>query len=120
MAAGLELLADRGRAPVLPDEGAVGEMAALAVEGDGRLALVGDADGDHVVARVAGLGGDVAQRRHRQVGDLGGVVLDLAGVGEVLAQLPVGGVHHPGLVVEGDRAHPCGAGIEGENKVHGG
>ena len=35
-------------------------------------------------------GGDLAQRRDGEVGDLGGVVLDLARVGEVLGELAIG------------------------------
>ena len=46
-AGGLQLVADRSRAAVLPDDG-VGDWMAVAVPDDGRLTLVGDTDGGDV------------------------------------------------------------------------
>ena len=44
VALALELIAARGRAAVLPDDGVVERLAAALVPGDDGLALVGDAD----------------------------------------------------------------------------
>src|SRR5262245_26166317 len=45
---GLEALADRRRAPALPDDGAVDGQAGPAVPEERRLALVGDPDRGHL------------------------------------------------------------------------
>ena len=47
-AVGAELVADAGRAAILPDDRAVDRLAGRAVPDDDRLALVGDADGGDV------------------------------------------------------------------------
>ena len=49
--------------------------------------------------------------------DLGGVVLDPARAGEVLGQLPVGDVGHPGLLVDGEGAHAGRARIDGDDDL---
>ena len=59
VAVGDELRAERRGAPVLPHDGAVQRPAGAAVEGDERLALVGDADGGD------GLGGRLAASARR-------------------------------------------------------
>ena len=118
LAARVEFVAVAGRASVLPDDGAVGELSRRAVEGDRCLSLIGDAERDDVVAVRARSRGDVAQGRDTESGDLSGVVFDLAGTGEVLGQFEVGGVPDLRLGVEGDGAHPRGTGIEGENQFH--
>ena len=95
-----------------------GSRPVVAVEGDRCLSLVGDAERDDVVALRARARGDVAQRGDSEIGDLAGVVFDLAGAGEVLGEFAVGGVPDLDAGVEGDAAHPRGAGVEGENQFH--
>ena len=107
-----------GRATVLPDDGAMGEATGFAVEADRCFTLVRDADRDHLVTVLLGARGDLAQGRHGQVGDLGGVVLDPAGLGEVLGQLAVGAVEGLGRAVKGDGAHPGSARVQGEDELH--
>ena len=60
-AVGLELLADRRRDAALPDDGVGDGLAGGPVPEDGRLALVGDADGGDLVRRDAGLGDRLAR-----------------------------------------------------------
>jgi hypothetical protein len=93
-------------------------MSSLTVERDRCLTLVRDTDRDDVMAGVASARGNVAKGRDGEVSDLRGVVLDLTGVREVLGELAVGGVDDIGLVVEGHRADPGGAGVEGEDELH--
>ncbi len=96
----------------------MGEVAGFAVEGDRCLTLVRDADRDHLVAVVVGVRGDLAQGGDRQIGDLGGVVLDPARLGEELGEFAVGARDGLGRSVKGDRAHPGGAGVQGEDELH--
>ncbi len=110
-----ELGAEGRGAPVLPHDGAVQRTSGRAVEGHQRLALVGDADGRDGVAPFGQAGADLGQGVADRGPDLGGVVLDPAGPGEVLGQLPVGDVGHPALPVDGEGAHPCRARIDGDD-----
>ena len=110
-----ELGAERGRAAVLPDDGPVQRPARRTVEGDERLALVGDADGRHGVARRSQACADLGQRGPHGIPDLGRVVLDPPGTGEVLGQLPVGDVGHPVPPVDGQGAHARRARIDGDD-----
>jgi len=59
----VEFVAVGAGAPVLPDDGAVGESSRRTVEGDRCLALIGDAERDDVMSVRACSRGDVAQRR---------------------------------------------------------
>ena len=84
----LERVADVGRAPALPDDGEVDGLARRAVPDDRRLALVGDADGGDVLA--ARPRRPARAPRHARLDarpDLRGVVLDPAGLREVLREL---------------------------------
>ncbi len=119
--AGVREPAAEGRgAAVLPDDGPVQGAAGGAVEGDQRLALVGDADGGHGVAGGGQAGPDLGQGGPHGVPDLGRTVLDPAGPGEVLGELPVGDVAHLGLLVDHQGAHAGRARIDGDDLVHGG
>ena len=50
--------------------------------------------------------------------DLLGVVLDPAGPGEVLRELPVGHGDRAALLVDGQGPHPGRAGIDGDDRGH--
>ena len=65
--------------------------------------------------RAPGLG----QGGAHGVPDLGGVVLDPAGPGEVLGQLAVGDVADPGVLVDGEGADAGRARIDGDHLGHG-
>ena len=110
-----ELGAQRRRSPVLPDDGVVQRPARRAVERHQRLALVGDADGGHGVAGLGQAAADLGQGGPHRFPDLGRIVLDPARAGEVLRQLPVGDVGHPGLPVDGQGAHAGRARIDGDD-----
>src|SRR5215218_8339954 len=101
-----ELVAARGRAPILPDQGAMDRLAALRVPGHNRLALVGDAD----PGQVRSLYGAVGERRDRDLPrhlpDLSRVMLDPARLREVLFELAVRAAARPTLVVEDDAGGP--------------
>ena len=120
VAVALERGADVGRAPVLPDDGPVQRPPAGAVEGDQRLALIGDADGRHGAPRLGEAAPDLGQRGAHGLPDLGGVVLDPPRAGEVLGDLPVGHVGHPGPLVDDQCPHPGRPGIDGHHMAHGG
>ena len=84
-----QLVAAAGGAAVLPDQGAVDRLAAVGVPGDDDLALVG-----HPVVELGSLdpgGGDrLAGDPPRHLPDFIGVVLNPAGLREVLLELRVG------------------------------
>ena len=109
-----EFRASVGRAAVLPDQGAVQGRSGGSVPGDDGLALVGDPDGSGHPAGVGQASGHFAERVAHGPPDLVGIVLYPAGLGEVLGELPVGDVHHPGLVVDDQRAHPGRSGVDGD------
>ena len=110
-----ELGAQPGRAPVLPHDGPVQRLSGRPVEGDQRLALVGDAEGGNRVAPLGQAGAELGQGGAHGLPDFRGVVLDPAGAGEVLGQLPVGDVAHPLLLVDGEGPDPGRAGIDGDD-----
>ena len=58
--------------------------------------------------------GHLGQGVAHQAPDLVGVVLDPARAREVLGQLPVGDVHHPGLLVDDQGPDAGGAGVDGD------
>ena len=89
-----------------------------AVEGDQRLALVGDADGRHGLAGVGEAASDLGQGGAHRVPDLDRIVLDPPRAGEVLRQLPVGHVDHPGLLVDDEGPHARRSGIDGHHLAH--
>src|SRR5690606_16909891 len=82
-----ELTAQGVGAGVLPDDGVVDRLAGGLVPQQGRLALVGDADGLHLVLGDAGLGEGAGDHRLHVRPDLHRVVLDPAGPGEDLLVL---------------------------------
>ncbi len=110
-----ELGAEGRRAPVLPHDGAVQRPSGRAVERHERLALVGDADGGDRVSPCGQAGAELGQGVPNRGPDLGGIVLDPAGLGEVLGQLAVGDVGHPGPAVDGEGAHPSRPRIDGDD-----
>jgi hypothetical protein len=120
---GFELRAERRRAPVLPHDGAVQRPAGAAVEGNERLALVGDADGGD---RLGGglcrgqAAGDLREGGADGGPDLVGVVLHPARFGEVLGQLAVGDIDDAGVLVDDQGADAGRARIDGDQLGHGG
>ena len=115
-----ELGAKRRGAAVLPDDGVVQRPAARAVEGDQRLALIGDADGRHGLAGLGEACPHLGQGGPHGLPDLGRVVLDPARPGEVLGQLPVGDVGDPGPLVDDQGPYAGRARIDGDDLGHGG
>ena len=79
------------------------------------LVLVRDADGRHGLAGLGEAAPDLGQRGPDRVPDLGGVVLDPARPGEVLGQLAVGDVGHPGVLVDHQGADAGRARIDGDD-----
>ncbi len=64
-------------------------------------------------------GGHLGQRGLDRLPDLGGVVFDPPGPGEVLGELPVGPADGSAVLVDGNGANAGGAGIDGEDDGHG-
>jgi hypothetical protein len=98
-----------GGAAVLPDDGAGTGDAGASVPRDDRLALVGDTDRSD---RPAELRVQLGEHRARGVPDLRRVVLDPAGLGEVLGELAVGPAHRPAVAVDRERSDAGGAGVD--------
>ena len=90
MARALELIAEPGGAPVLPDNGVVDGLAGAPVPDHGRLALVGDADRGDVPGSEARLGQRLARDLELGRPNLLRVMLDPPGLGEDLAKLLLG------------------------------
>ena len=116
----LERGADVGGAAVLPDDGPVQRPAVGAVEGDQRLALIGDPDGRHGAPGLGEAAPDLGQRGAHGVPDLDGVVLDPSRAREVLGDLAVGDVDDPGLLVHHQCPHAGRPGIDRHHVAHGG
>ena len=115
----LELVAEAGGAAVLPDDGVADRLACLAVPDHGRLALVGDADGREVLCRKAGLGHRLGGDAVLRGPDFVGVMLDPAGLREVLLEFLLGDRLDRAGVFEDDGAGTGGALVEGEDVFHG-
>ena len=116
----LERGADIGGPAVLPDDGPVQRPAVGAVEGDQRLALIGDADGRHGAPGLGEAAPDLGQRGAHGVPDLDGVVLDPSRAGEGLGDLAVGDVDDPGPLVHHQCPHAGRPGIDRHHVAHAG
>jgi hypothetical protein len=118
VAGGLQFRATPGGAPVLPDDGGRQRAAAGPVPQHGRLALVGDTDGHDVAARNPGPGQRRAPAGQLRPPDFVGIVLDPAGLREMLGQLALRRRHHPAPRIENDGARTGGALVEGKHVFH--
>ena len=105
-----------GRAPVLPDDGAVDRLAAAPVPDDAGLALVGDADGGNVAGRELGGGERLPRRLHRRAPDVLRVVLDPARGRVVLGELALPRPERAQVRSEYDGAARRGALIDRQNR----
>ncbi len=106
-------------AAVLPDDGVVDRPAGRALPDDRGLALVGDADGGHILGREPGLGHGVAHRRDDARPDLLRIVLDPAGLRIDLPQLLLGARDRRERAIEHDGARRGRALIDGDDVGHG-
>ena len=111
-AAGLQFVAVLACAAALPDNGVVDRLAGVTVPDDSRLALVRDADGGDVLRRRADL--VHGRQRHAELGrpDLVGVMLDPAGLGEILGELLLRDAAHLAPGVKKDAAVGRGARVQ--------
>ena len=105
-----------GRAPVLPDDGAVDGLASAPVPDDAGLALVGDADGGDVAGRELGGGKSLSRRLHRRAPDVLRVVLDPARGRVVLGELALPRSERAQVRSEYDGAARRGALIDRQNR----
>ncbi len=117
-AVGLQFCAGVRRAPVLPDDGRVHGLPRSAFPQQGRLALVGDAEGGDVVRLQAGPGEGFPRHGQLVAPDVQGVMLDPAGLGIVLAQLLLRLGANAAIAVEDDGAGTGGALVEREKAIH--
>jgi hypothetical protein len=106
VAAGAQLDATLGGAPVLPDQRPVQRLAALGIPGDHGLALVGDADRVELASLDAGVDDRLDRDPTTHLPYFSGVVLDPAGSREMLLELRVGPTGDPPLGVEDEAGRP--------------
>ncbi|MNL06343.1 hypothetical protein D3C87_1269760 [compost metagenome] len=115
VAGGLQRLAHRRGAAVLPDQRAAHRLAGLAVPQHGGLALVGDADGADLGAADAGIAQYLVGHGQLRLPDFIGIVLDVPGMRIILPELALGDPHHIAGVIEQDGARAAGALVEGQH-----
>ncbi|MNF54695.1 hypothetical protein D3C84_361310 [compost metagenome] len=116
-AVAFELFADFRAAPALPDDGVVDRPAAEFVPDHGGLALVGDADGRHLVMVQAGLCQCLDHGRALGGKDFHGVVLDPPCLGVVLGELTLRGADNVGIAIENDGPRTGRALVQGNDVV---
>src|ERR1039457_68474 len=105
-----------GGAAALPDDGMVDGFAGLAVPDNRGFPLVGNADsGDLGGLNPRRLQGLLAGFFHRAP-NLIGVMLNPAGLGEILGEFLVGAPHHLARVVKEVSPGAGGALVDGEDK----
>jgi hypothetical protein len=114
-AVGLEPVAERRRAPVLPDDGVVDRRAGLAVPDQRGFALVGDADPGQLTGLEPGLGERALDHRQGAAPDVLGVVLDPARLRVVLGELLLCLAERPAAPVEQHGAAAGGALVDGQD-----
>src|SRR5690606_13687477 len=118
-ARGAELFAARGRASVLPDDGAMHGGAGLAVPEDRRLALVGDADGRDGLAVQARRGERALDADAHRAEDFLGIVLDPAGLRIMLRKLALVPAQNPPVEIHDEDGRAGRALVDGEQVAHG-
>ena len=110
----LQLVADGGRAPALPDDGVVDGLSRRFVPDDGRLALVRNADGGNVPRVDVRLRDDLHHDPVDAGVDLHRVVLHPAGLGVILGKFLLRDRDDVLHLVKQNRAAAGRALIEGE------
>ena len=110
-----QLVAARGRAPVLPDDRAVQRLAAHRLPRDDRLALIGDPDAGQRGAVGAGVLDRLVRDAPGDLPDLVRVVLDPSRAREVLLELAVGAPGGPAVVPEHDAGRARGPLVDRED-----
>ncbi len=113
---GAQPLAQRRRAAVLPDERAMQGLARGGVPHADRLALVGDRDrGQLARADVPGIRERLAGHGLGDRPQFGEIVLDPAGLGEVLRELAIRAPDRLELLVVDEAGRAGGALVDGED-----
>ncbi len=115
--AGVQRLADLGRAAVLPYKRRAQRRASLPVPEHRGLALIRYSDGRDAPRLHPCLRQRLARSRKLRVPDLFGVVLDPAGPGIVLRKRFLGEAQEPSLFVEDDRAGAGSSLVECEDAI---
>jgi hypothetical protein len=112
---GLEARTFLGRAPVLPDDGAVDRCSARTLPDDDRLALIGDTERCHPGCASGAATEDLLHRCLRVAPDLLRIVLDPARIAVVLRQCAPRDRHRTSRGIEDDGARRGGALIDGDD-----
>ncbi len=112
-----QLPADLVRAGVLPDDGIVDRFAGFPIPEEGRLPLIGDANGRDVLGRDAGLFQGCADHLLGALPDLQGIVLHPAAPREDLFVFLLIVGHDGSGVVEKNKTCAGRAGIHGADKL---
>ena len=109
-----QIVTDRRRPPVLPDNRAVQRLAGVAVPEQGRLALVGDAN----CRRHARLGNHLAHGRNHGLPQILRLMLHPAGCRVMLGKLALSAGHHPQACIKHNRPGRGGALVNGHDMAH--
>ncbi len=117
-ALGLELLAQGGRAPILPDDGVIEGPPRAPFKHEGGLPLVGEAQGHHLLGLHPSLAQGLLGHPKLAFPDLQGIVLHPARPRVELAELPLGHGHRPPLQAEEDGPAAGGALVQGQKVLH--
>ena len=110
-----QFIADRGRAPALPNDGVVHRLAGVLVPDDGRFALVRDADACDIRRRQAAFFKRLAHGVELRIQNDHGVVLDPARLGINLREGILRQRHDVAALVKNNRTGACGALIQSHN-----
>ncbi len=117
-----QLVDAMSRAAILPDDGVVNRTPRVTLPDDGRLALVGDTDGDDLLGRDARLGLRGLNGLQGGVPDRLRIVLDPAGLRIDLRVFLVHAGAHLERLIQQERGGAGGALIDGADQLvrHGG
>ncbi len=118
MAGLLELGADVGRAPVLPDDGPVQRLPVERSNATRVSRWLVMPMAATVPPRIGEAASHLGQGGAHGLPDLDRIVLDPPRAREILGELPVGHVDHPRLFVDDESPHPGRPGIDGDHVAH--
>ena len=117
-ALGADRFHDIGRAPALPHDGVAHRVTRAPVPEHGGFPLVGDADAFDVVGTQTLPIDQIVQHPDLRFQDVEGIVLDPAGLGEMLREGLLGNPPHHRIMIDQQGTRRSGSLVEGDNVRH--